>query len=163
MVDNVVRCEIRDTDRDTAVKAMLGEIEGVKCWRIADVEHIEPGPQDDGDGKVYCDGPEQCYPGHPCPRCQVTAVKYWHRHEAGKTQRVYKPCNEKIKIPGRCNSEDYCTHRKGHATMEEAQRCAKRGKWTHIRVYDGNWHPIDLVDAFAPAPGQVEMFGGPHA
>lgn len=158
MVDGVVRCVVEDVPGEGSGHR-FGEVGGAKTYKMAAYDPPETGPEKHPDDD--CDGPEGCYPGHPCPRCQVGAVEYWHRHEAGKTQRIYRPCNEKVRIVGRTNAADYCTHSRGHKTLEEARRCAKRGGWPLIQVFDGNWHRLEIVPSGNGE--QAALFGGSHA
>lgn len=132
MHDGQPRCEIRDVEKYTVGD---GEANFRPSRAMVIDEHTEMGR--DTESKRDCDGPAKCYPGHPCPGCQVSAVQWWYEWDRRNDERKWRATRETTDTKG-WKLSDWCPHENGHVTEASARRCA--AKLGFPRVVEMNGH-----------------------
>lgn len=148
MVDGVIRAEVMDGPHTSLAQWFASDGE-FHAWMIVAL----PEERDIDDD---CDGPDHCYPGHPCPKCQVRAVEYWYKVDRQAQERIYKA--RKPYPPGTLYSFScWCPHKKGHPTLDKARRCAKKHGFPFVVLLDGNGKQLGEW----PADESPQLFGAP--
>lgn len=137
MHDGQPRAEVRDA----AVGMPRPSLEdNFRPWRWAVVD------DNSRDEESTCAGPLGCYPGHPCPGCQQTAVRWWYEWERRDAVRKWRATHEEDRPQTSWKRSDWCPHGKGHSSEEAARKCAKKHGFPRVVEMNGHGHRVRWVD-----------------
>ena len=127
MHDGQPRAEVRDM----ALGVSCGDTETAdfRPWRWAVIDANDRAPLDEDSG---CAGPLGCYPGHPCPACQQTAVRWWYEWDRRNDERKWR-----------------ATHDKGHPTEDAARKCGKKHGFPRLVEMNGHGARLRWADTQA--------------